>query len=567
LSKITHILIPAILLVLLAAACGGQQTPGPGPNSPSENLEDPVVQQTEPTPIPPPTATLAPTADPAVEPLAEQTLLNLTYTLPDIGQVTLVGGSYEDTANMILVVTGEQPIYALGDLNGDGNEDAVIIMVANTGGSGRFVFMMAVTNGTGGPQNVAATFMGDRVLVNSLTIEDGQVLADVTTQGPDDALCCPTLDVKQVYALRGNGLILVSEEAAPLGDIVSLEDVSLDSTLPGASVIAEVVPAMPAQEGPPGPLTGPRRVEFTFDNYYENIFTGDELNPAGGAKVIVYPTKDFADYGFDGNLNSLQTLLNQRRDLSTQQQLPYLPLINAAQVFHVHETYLNFESGAGIRYVTFYAQAFVPILQNDAFYVFQGLTSDGEYYVSATFPLNTPTLEAGQPEDFDAILGDDPVAYNDQIIDTIAGTSPGAFTPSLTLLDALIASIQVGEASGAGDASGSPDTIFEGSSWVLVELNGAPPVLGAEPTLDFTGNGIAGNTGCNQYFGSFQYTDSDFAASEIGSTKRACVSPSLNAQETAFLTALDAAVRYELAGGLLTLFDVDGNAVLVFRRA
>jgi hypothetical protein len=96
--------------------------------------------------------------------------------------------------------------YASGDLDGDGVNDAAVLLVESSGGSGSFVYLAAVLNRDGRPENVATLLLGDRAQVQSLTIEAGQIVAHMVTHGPDDPLCCPSQEVTQVYELQGSEL-------------------------------------------------------------------------------------------------------------------------------------------------------------------------------------------------------------------------------------------------------------------------------------------------------------------------------------------------------------------------
>ena len=58
-------------------------------------------------------------------------------------------------------------------------------------------------------------------------------------------------------------------------------------------------------------------------------------------------------------------------------------------MLHADAIYLSFRNGTGIRYITHYAQDVAPYTADSFFYTYQGLTSDGKNYVSATFPLYT----------------------------------------------------------------------------------------------------------------------------------------------------------------------------------
>lgn len=122
--------------------------------------------------------------------------------------------------------------------------------------------------------------------------------------------------------------------------------------------------------------------------------------------------------------------------------LPYLPPPNGAQVFHAQEAYLTFEGGKGIRYLTIFNQEPRAINNAELFYTFQGLTDDGRYYISASFPVAAPNLpETGEVEDMDAFAAN----MEQYVADTTAEMNElnaADFTPNLTVLDAVVESIR-----------------------------------------------------------------------------------------------------------------------------
>ena len=54
--------------------------------------------------------------------------------------------------------------------------------------------------------------LGDRVQIKSLHIENGEIVVDMLTQGPDDPMCCPTQYVSKRYVLESGELVLVRSE-------------------------------------------------------------------------------------------------------------------------------------------------------------------------------------------------------------------------------------------------------------------------------------------------------------------------------------------------------------------
>nr|MBP8292441.1 hypothetical protein [Caldilineaceae bacterium] len=101
--------------------------------------------------------------------LTPDVLYNMTYQsiLAPEGEVTLVDGKYEDTANRITVDLAPAPM-AFGTINDQ--SAAAVLTAENGGGSGVFVNLAVVLDQDGTPVNVALTTLGDRVNVTHLEI-------------------------------------------------------------------------------------------------------------------------------------------------------------------------------------------------------------------------------------------------------------------------------------------------------------------------------------------------------------------------------------------------------------
>jgi hypothetical protein len=46
----------------------------------------------------------------------------------------------------------------------------------------------------------------------SVLIESGEITVDMVTHGPDDPMCCPTVEATQKYKLQGDTLVQLSSE-------------------------------------------------------------------------------------------------------------------------------------------------------------------------------------------------------------------------------------------------------------------------------------------------------------------------------------------------------------------
>lgn len=144
--------------------------------------------------------------------LTPEALENMAYQSewPKGGVAQLANGEYRekyDEGSASELIIGLTDFNAFGDLNGDGAGDAIVILYANPGGSGTFFYLAAVINQEGDLVNLAGEFLGDRVKVESVSIEEEDIVVHLVTHGPDDALCCPTQPAIWRYALEGNSLV------------------------------------------------------------------------------------------------------------------------------------------------------------------------------------------------------------------------------------------------------------------------------------------------------------------------------------------------------------------------
>ena len=133
-------------------------------------------------------------------------LANATYY--DVLQVpvTLSDGRYEGepflpgaaTRPVVTLVPG---VMATGDLTGDGNDEAVVLLAHDPGGSGIFMHLAVVANPAGRPRNLATFSLGDRARVTAIDVVDGSIVAELLEHGPDDPMCCPTKPVRREWRL------------------------------------------------------------------------------------------------------------------------------------------------------------------------------------------------------------------------------------------------------------------------------------------------------------------------------------------------------------------------------
>jgi hypothetical protein len=136
-----------------------------------------------------------------------------------------------------------------------------------------------------------------------------------------------------------------------------------------------------------------------------------------------------------------------------------LPPLGAATLLRAQDQALSFQNGNGARSIRMRGQdAFFA--NNEALvYDFQGYTGDGQYYVSIIIPIDAPILlSAADPNENknaaaipvpttlpgdDGQLGDAMREYNQKVERLLDQLAPADFTPSLSALDALVASLAI----------------------------------------------------------------------------------------------------------------------------
>jgi hypothetical protein len=146
------------------------------------------------------------------------------------------------------------------------------------------------------------------------------------------------------------------------------------------------------------------------------------------------------------SLAKLEDLLMQKPSPFNTCCMPVLPVESAAgrNDLAAQGAYLPIKMGEGLRFVGRFRQDAGPVAKDQFYYVFQGLSSDGRYFISLFYPVSSTTLpDVSQipQQEFDQAV-QDPEAYLAQKAEELNALGPDAWSPSLTALDALIASLQ-----------------------------------------------------------------------------------------------------------------------------
>ena len=357
------------------------------------------------------------------------------------GVVTLTDGMYEDVENRITAGIGTTPTVAFGQI--DGQDAAVVVIGENGVGSGLFNNLALVLEQDGAPTNVALTLLGDRTSVPGLTItESGLIVVDMVTQGPNDAMCCPTMPVTRIYAYTFGQLAQVAEVAA-----------TIDGSAVTEQVLATIIAAAAYDDTmPPGPQGQPKHPVWSLD-----LSEPEQVMNMGGSYVAIYSVAAFeqmwneaGDNFVADSITGLRRLLQEQPTELTQSP-PILPEQPATNDIVAQLQYLEMaDGGSGVRWVGRLTQAADPVMaENSLRYFFQGLSADGQRLIVAQAPITIPVV-AGvytgtvSAEEYDALTADWD-SYIAEITTSLNDLAGDETTPSLLALDAVLQSVTVNE--------------------------------------------------------------------------------------------------------------------------
>lgn len=110
-----------------------------------------------------------------------------------------------------------------------------------------------------------------------------------------------------------------------------------------------------------------------------------------------------------------------------------------------------------------------------------------------------------------------------------------------------------------------PLGVLTNTQWQLVSLGGEPVQGEQALTLILDDMMHAGGYGgCNTFLGAYTFTAPYISFDALASTRRACADQALNAQELAYLAALESATAYELSTDGLSITYGENDAQLVY---
>jgi len=201
---------------------------------------------------------------------------------------------------------------------------------------------------------------------------------------------------------------------------------------------------------------------FRVDKFREAVATASKE----GNRNVVYPPNppEWTVY-FDKEVQVLKHLLSNKptqanlgrflgkvRGEKGCGEIPFLPMWEACQAFAARVRYVDFKDGKGVLFLTQWDRETYPITNKDLIYAFQGITDDGNYYVSAELSVEAPFLPHGsEPEvvewaNKNYLLPHKSKEYQSYlrpILEKLEALPADQFRPNLALIEKLVMSIQI----------------------------------------------------------------------------------------------------------------------------
>ncbi len=131
----------------------------------------------------------------------ENTIKNLSYTI-EKEPVLLVDGAASQSIvpNSASTVKTQLHLYEIYDLNGDNKDDAVIILLQRSGGSGSFYYVSVALQLDEGFRTLDAVLLGDRIRPTTIALDSPHFVVEYMDRKPGQSMSEePTVPVRQPF--------------------------------------------------------------------------------------------------------------------------------------------------------------------------------------------------------------------------------------------------------------------------------------------------------------------------------------------------------------------------------
>ena len=182
------------------------------------------------------------------------------------------------------------------------------------------------------------------------------------------------------------------------------------------------------------------------------------------ARISVFPLADYrrmyavsknAVKMHDDGLRDLRAMIGNK-NFRRQDQVPYLPFMDAHQTVRAKVKHFPFRGGKGFFFLTQYDQDAAGLVNNDELvYIYQGISGDGKKYVLAEFQVNVPFLTTREivyekgfegyraPDNLDGTNAKRHKQYQAGITRRLENLPASKFDPNLKYFDEIISSLKI----------------------------------------------------------------------------------------------------------------------------
>ena len=415
-----------------------------------------------------------------------------------------------------------------------------------------------------------------------LTLEVGPMSMALCGEDSLDAHYLELLDRVVSYTLTDGRLVLLLSEdagqmtfenggpagiphaAAAIG--INLDSIQLDTQGLPYTWQASLIPPAPYDASQPlGPVGLPEHIEINF---------ATDAQGSGSAEPVIYiiPVEAYKQMWEANGDPSISYTLDHVEALMADRPLPIppfgLPVLPYEEIGGVNDlaaqgNYPQSDTLSGVRFVGRFAQGPSPVTNEGLRYIFQGFSSDGQYFVAFFNPVSSnklPQNVADVPAEEQERVTADLEAYLQGKVEMLNSLAPTEWSPDLTTLDAVLTSLQF-ETTGAGPA-------VQGILWQWTELYETEPA-GQYVIPDPASYTLALHAGgqyslqadCNTGSGSYTLAGQSLTLEAGPLTTASCGQDSLDQK---YLALLGRVAEYGLDGERLILILANGAGSMVF---
>lgn len=220
-----------------------------------------------------------------------------------ISKIPAAPGSAETVTTQIFGA----PVY--GDVNGDGVNDAALILVQSGAGSGTFYYTAVAlatssnaTDGATGTIGTNAIFLGDRIAPDTTQIANGIITVNYADRKPTDPMSTPpSVGVSKYLVVAGATLYDVPGDIYPLPPGITWNAAQSATIVPGEQNVPAPLVGIKVTSQPITNITDLAAPTTPFENYYKTKlaaagWTVDNALAAGGPGADIIGYKKGNDY-------------------------------------------------------------------------------------------------------------------------------------------------------------------------------------------------------------------------------------------------------------------------------